>query len=213
LLIAVLVCLAPDVARAGTYEVWTCAGPNGQAIPADGWTAEGGAANSNPINGCASGSGLYAGLHGGTDHPIGASIAWHFRAPANTKIANYRIWRAADVDTDRTNETPIYTMNRGANVYNGAYVVEQCPAHLCSSLGTTTDRFAAGNLVTDVNLTNTRDVWLNASCGGAQPGVACRADAGSAPDTSSFWMYRGAFVLQDDTDPVFTSPPAGPPAR
>ena len=42
-----------------------------------------------------------------------------------------------------------------------------------------------------------------------RPGLACQADAGSEPDTSSFRMYRGAFVLQDDSDPVFTSPPAG----
>lgn len=208
MLAVVLLCLAPGVARAGTYEVWTCAGPGWEPIPADGWTAEGGASFSNPVNACASGGGLYAGLNGDRDHPVGTSLSWHFKAPANTKIASYQIWRTADVDTNLPNETPLYTMTRQANVYDAAHVVEQCRADECGSLGTNADRANRANLVGDANLADVRDVWLNASCGGAG-GSTCQAAAGSEPDTSNFRMYRGAFVLQDDSDPVFTSPPAG----
>ena len=35
-----LALLVPAVARAGTYEVWSCAGPDGAPVPADGWRPE-----------------------------------------------------------------------------------------------------------------------------------------------------------------------------
>ena len=143
------------------------------------------------MNACASGGGLYAGLNGAFDHSVGTYIAWHFKAPPDTKIASYQIWRTADVDTNQPNETPIYTMNRQANVYDGAHVVEQCPAYGCASLGTNADRASTANLVGDANLADVRDVWLNASCGGAG-GAVLRAAAGSEPDTSSFRMLLAA---------------------
>ena len=44
LLAVLLALLVPAVAHAGTYEVWSCAGPDGKPVPADGWAPEGGAA-------------------------------------------------------------------------------------------------------------------------------------------------------------------------
>jgi hypothetical protein len=195
-------------ARAGTYEVWSCADANGKPVVADGWAAEGGAQFSPSSNACASGGGLYAWLHGDFDHPVGTNVAWHFTAPPATKIARYRIWRAAVADANRPNETPLYTLNRARNVYDGPWVVEQCPAYGCHALGSTADPFGSANLVTDDNLTDVRDIWLNASCGGAG-GSTCTAAAGTAPETAAFHMYRAAIVLQDDADPVFSTPPAG----
>jgi hypothetical protein len=204
----VLLCLAPAVARAGTYEVWSCAGPDGRPLPADGWSAEGSAAFSSADNGCASRSGLYAALNGAHDHPVGAHRSWHFTAPPETKIASYRIWRAATADTSVPNETPVYVFYRGRFIYDGPYVREQCPAYGCHELGTPSAPLGTANLVTESNLTDVRDLWLSASCGGAG-GSFCRKENGSAPDAVSVRVYRAAIVLQDDTDPVFTSPPAG----
>ena len=42
LLAVLLALLLPAVAHAGTYEVWSCAGPDGKPVPADGWAPEGG---------------------------------------------------------------------------------------------------------------------------------------------------------------------------
>src|SRR4051794_39491652 len=97
-------------AQAGTYEVWSCADAAGTPVVADGWVAEGAAQFSPSSNACASGGGLYAWLNGAFDHPVGTSVAWHFTAPPDTKIARYRVWRAAVADADRPNETPLYTM-------------------------------------------------------------------------------------------------------
>src|SRR4051812_27530133 len=49
---------------------------------------------------------------------------------------------------------------------------------------------------------------LNADCGGSA-GQVCTAEAGSAPETVGVTMYHAAIVLEDDTDPVFTSTPSG----
>jgi hypothetical protein len=208
MLVLVLMCSVPAVAQAGTYEVWTCAGPHGEPIAADGWAPEGGASFSSNVNACGSGGGLFSGLNGDFDHPVGTQMSWHFAAPANTRIASYRIWRAAVVGASQPYETPVYTMARGQNVYDGAYLRENCPGTGCSGQGSTATPLAAGNLVTEDNLTGVRDIWLNASCGGGG-GSFCRASAGTGPYTSAFWMYRAAIVLRDDADPAFSAPPTG----
>ena len=209
MLAVVLLCLAPAAARAGTYEVWTCAGPDGEPAPADGWLAEGGAVL-EPGQRLRSGGGLYAGLNGAFDHP-NRRPTWHFKAPANTKI------RATGSGARRTStrtaayETPIYTMTGKLNLYDGAYVVEQCPAPGCRGrgLGYHAARPPA-NLVADPTSPTCATCCSTRHCGGGAP--ADRVPSGRDrrdPDTSSFRMYRAAFVLQDDSDPVFTSPPAG----
>ena len=208
LLAVLLALLLPAVAHAGTYDVWSCADANGTPVAADGWAAEGGAQFSSAVNACAQRGGLYAGLNGEFDHPVGTTRSWHFTAPADTTIAGYRIWREALVGPNNTNETPIYTLNKGKNVYDGPYVVEQCPAYGCHELGSTSEPLDGTNIVTEANLTDVRDLWLNASCGGAG-GSFCRAAAGTEPDTASFRMYRAQITLQDDSDPVFTSAPSG----
>ena len=111
----VLMCFVPAVAHAGTYEVWSCAGPNGEPIAADGWRVEGHAEHSSPVNACAGGGGLYAGLNGIVPHAANVeTVTWHFQVPASLKIASYRLWRAAGVG-------PNYRQ-RHARVLDGAPV-------------------------------------------------------------------------------------------
>jgi hypothetical protein len=210
LAVGVLLCLAP-AARAGTYEMWSCAGPDGKPVAAEGWRVEGHGVNSSPSNACASGQGLYAGLSGGDDHAANSEIlTWHFQVPSTLKIASYRLWRAARVEPNSGNASPVYWMARQSNQYIGAYVVpsENCPGWQCRGLGDVNGHYAAANLVAERGLSDVRDLFLNAGCGGS-PGTSCLATAGPAPDTVYFHMYRAAIVLQDDNDPVFTSPPSG----
>jgi len=203
-----LALLVPAVAHAGTYEVWSCAGPDGKPVPADGWATEGGAAFSGTSNGCASGGGLHAALNGDFDHPVGTSLAWHLTVPTSVKITSYRIWRAATADANMVGATPVYVLYRGLRAYTGPYVREQCAASGCHALGSAAAPFGDANLVAEDNLTDVRDIWLDADCGGSG-GNTCTAAAGSAPETVGVTMYRAAIVLQDDADPAFTSPPSG----
>ena len=52
-----LVLLWCATARAGTYEVWSCANADGRPVPADGWRSEGYGYFSSPSNDCAGGTG------------------------------------------------------------------------------------------------------------------------------------------------------------
>ena len=209
MLVLLLVLACAGTAHAGTYEVWSCAGPDGKPVPADGWRVEGYGYYSSPSNDCAAGNGLFAGLHGDFDHSTNTeNLVWHFQVPASLTIAGYRIWRAARTEANSYNASPNYFMARQANQYVGAYVVggEQCPG--CGGLGDINSHFAAANLVAESNLAGVRDLFLNAGCGGAS-GFVCAASTSTAPYMVYFRMYRAAIRLQDDTDPVFTSPPAG----
>jgi hypothetical protein len=198
-------------AHAGTYEVWSCADADGRPASIDGWRSEGHGEFSSPSNDCAAGNGLYAGLNGAVAHGANTeNVVWHFQVPTALKIAGYRLWRAARVEPNTGNASPVYYMARQANAYVGAYVVgpENCPGWQCRGLGDPANRFAAANLVTESKLADVRDLYLNAGCGGSA-GTACAAETGTDPDAVYFRMYRSAIVLQDDTDPVFTAPPSG----
>jgi hypothetical protein len=211
LLALLLALLAPALARAGTYEVWSCAGPDGTPVAADGWRSEGYGFFSSPVNDCAAGRGLYAGLNGGFDHAANTeNLIWHFQVPDTLQISAYRLWRAAQVEPNSGSATPVYWMARQAAIYTGAYVVgpENCPGYGCAGLGTPADRFAAANLVAESGLSGVRDLFLVAGCGGTS-GVNCAAGTGTAPDAVYFRMYRAAVTLRDDSDPTFASTPSG----
>jgi hypothetical protein len=208
MLLLVLLCFVPSTAHAGTYQVFSCSGPNGEPVAADGWRAEGHAEHSSPANACASGGGLYAGLNGVVAHPANAAtVTWHFQVPASLKIHSYQLWRAAGVQPNTGNASPVYWMARQSNQYVGAYVVggENCPGWQCAGLGDASRRFAPANQIGEGPLTDVRDLYLNAGCGGTN-GTACAA---ASTDVAWFRMYKAAITLQDDSDPVFASPPAG----
>ena len=76
---------APGVAHAGTYDVWSCRGPDGAALSASAWQAEGKVADT-----CATGGSLRV-------TPDGAV---RLAAPAGTRIAGYELWRSAEDNTD-----------------------------------------------------------------------------------------------------------------
>src|SRR5829696_4094127 len=154
--LALLIC---GTARAGTYEVWSCADADGKPVVADGWRSEGAGYFSSPSNDCAGGNGLYAGLNGAFAHAANTeTLTWHFQVPAPLKIASYRLWRAARTEANSYNASPVYWMARQQNVYTGAYVVgtENCPG--CGGLGDTTYHFTGANLVQETGLADVRDL-------------------------------------------------------
>ena len=99
-------------------------------------------------------------------------------------------------------------MARQQNIYTGATSSARRTARAAAGSGDITNHFAAANVVAESGLADVRDLFLNAGCGGAS-GYNCTAEAGTEPDAVYFRMYRAQIVLQDDADPVFTSPPSG----
>ncbi len=97
--------LTTTTAHAGTYDVYSCATPDGMSAPvADefgGWRAlndDGGAQRAT--NSCGSGAPLVASINRQNDVPYGRMVAWQFRAPAGTRITSYDLlwsgWTAGD---------------------------------------------------------------------------------------------------------------------
>src|SRR3954469_15129152 len=88
---------APEVAHAGTYDVWSCRDATGAALSASAWVPE-----DRVSNACATGGSRRvrpAGDVGGSLRvtPEGAT---GLAPPAGTRIAGYELWRSAEDDTD-----------------------------------------------------------------------------------------------------------------
>src|SRR3954452_16252499 len=201
--LALLLCAT---AHAGTYEVWSCAGPDAKPAPVEGWSGyvTGPEYESVSADTCASGTGLYAGLDGRYVSEPGARREWIYTAPANQTIAGFRIWRGVNaVGQPPSNFTvySIYTAREG----NDYPDIEVCDSRKgCTTLGTGT-AFGDGTLISASNLTATKEIHLELLCAGEAPG--CPATSGQPQ--LAFRMYRAAVALQDDSVPTFLSPPAG----
>ena len=212
LAVALLACalgamFLPAPARAGTYAVWSCTGPDGSGSPTDAWRHQGGARFSSPADACATGGGLYTGLNGDFAHPTNTTMmTWVFTAPENTSIAAYRIWRSAQVTPSSLNASPVYWFAWPQNSYDGANVKEQCPATNCGGLGDPSRPRSPANLIGAAGMSGVTSLYLNASCGG-EPGFNCNPEE-SPPgrDTSNVRIHASEITLRDDLDPELSGP-------
>jgi hypothetical protein len=97
-------------ATAGTYHVYACRTPSGEAAPADGWSGSGAGAYDNyEKNTCGTGGALTAALGDLTPHMADVDQAmWAFSVPADERMVGATLWRAGDTDggeaTDATYE-------------------------------------------------------------------------------------------------------------
>jgi hypothetical protein len=80
-------------AQAGTYDVWSCAGPDRRPAPIAGWTPMSQGAPP-PDNLCAQGRGLRGALQG-LPAVAGSATGWSFEAPSGMTIASYELVRSA----------------------------------------------------------------------------------------------------------------------
>src|SRR4051794_19095040 len=87
-------------ASAGSYHVYACRTPLGEAAPADGWVGSKTGPFSVAQNTCAEPLGaLVAGLRDLTARTANTdSATWAFTAAPATKVANAVLWRAGDAD-------------------------------------------------------------------------------------------------------------------
>src|SRR4051794_36682540 len=119
---------APEVAHAGTYDVWSCRDATGAALSASAWVPEGRVTDT-----CATGGSLRVTPEG----------AIRLAPPAGTRIAGYELWRSAEDDTDPDDTHLIETVGTTAfTVFRGTVGDPRTPL-------STANRFTAKHVPLD----------------------------------------------------------------
>jgi hypothetical protein len=203
--LALLLCAT---ARAGTYEVWSCADPAGKPAPTEGWSTwfTGPANTVQHVDGCASGEGLYVGLDGHLAPEVGARGAWNFDAPSGATIESFRLWRWSGATVPASPQFTVEFVDVEPSPA-GIADIEACDSRAgCAGLGTSTSAFDGGNLLNASNLpAGVTKLGVDVLCAGSDR--YCPATGG--PPHIAARIYRAAIRLRDDSVPTFLSPPAG----
>src|SRR5829696_5261443 len=174
--------VVPAVASAGTYVDYECAGPDGQPVPAAGFTPTV-SPKSAATNTCgAAGGALDARLQDDPPWTGGLSAVQTFRAPANTTIAGVSLYRA----TTGAPLTPAggsfltYQVNLDNTLIDGCL-----PSVIC-----------AGDVSGDVNRDNVTasQLQFTAGCGGTV--------ANTCTTPIRLAVTRAAITLRDTIAPV-----------
>lgn len=191
-------------AQAGTYEVWTCRGPDGAPAvvrdEAGGWQPE--RVDTNPnggnqtVEGCAVGGAINATLGSSLRQPAPSWLLWRFLAPAATTIQRY------EVDFDgyaRPSETAgpargglgFQTSLQSDPVYAFWFIGKTGNGHL-------ERRILSGNgeaaSYLEAHVTCAPLVSTGAYCDPGTDGAPARIN-----------IYRGTFTLQDREAPTVTA--------
>ena len=106
-------------ASAGTYDVWSCAGPTGKPLPANGWVPQsyGGTIAST----CGRELGRLSGALSPDQVSVGSFARWIFEAPPDTTIANVELQRTAGASGAGFNWTRSYFLFRDSPVLETGY--------------------------------------------------------------------------------------------
>jgi hypothetical protein len=200
-ILAALALAAPG--HAGTYDVWSCAGPAGEPLPLVGWTAQerGGVVASS----CGSRGGAFSGRLGDGQVPSGSFARWTFDTPANTTIARVTIHRVANAASLNGTWWRTYFLFRDAPVIAEGYGLDVCVylSGPCKMPGDPAAPLSDASRYSSPPITAGRLV-ASAQCDGAQP--CAPRPLGS---TGAFTIYRARITIADAFPPVFRRPPAG----
>lgn len=209
---SLLVCcgltLAPSVASAGRYHVYSCRTPNGNPAPTDGWmsTTTPPSATVIATNTCATGGALTAALGDGVEHGVNTSSTWIFDVPINETISTATLWRAGDSDGGSVaNAYYEFWMAGPEDIQQPSYVFDECVSGFTCPIGGVGDSQEAQstkNLVVVPNGNLGAHIYVNASCGG-QSGYRCpegRKDAGGY--SAVVYVYAADLTLEQTTQPT-----------
>jgi hypothetical protein len=197
-----------SAAHAATYEVWSCAGPDGKPAPADGWDSPGPGLHTGAVDECGTGGGLHAWLDGRFTQPLDTQQYWSFRAPKDTTIAAGRVWRTVRVGPDTGGAVTAYALQFATAVDGAGQQVEFCNVELdtpCSVLGAAPP-LGDQNIAGAADLMDTLALRADLLCGGTG---AAGCQATGTPEMAVMRIYRAAIVLQDTHLPAFVNPPSG----
>jgi hypothetical protein len=201
LALAVLVLLAwPSApASAGTYDVWSCAGPNWTPAPIAGWKPVSNGAPP-PANLCDTRQGLRAELQP-TAVAAGGTAGWWFEAPPGTTIAAYELYRSARSGAYGGAGHRVYALYHDEPLFEPTvFLFEYCTQSLqgCNTVG---DPGAPGvadpdNAVSRAGL-RIRRLIVRMECYSAE----CPA----ADPPGALTIGRGRIALADDAAPVLSA--------
>lgn len=120
--------IASAPARAATYDVWSCRGPDGAALATSAWQP---IASAQVKDTCAAGGSL----------TLSDAGALRLTPPDGTRIAGYELWRSLSVVRD--GEAAVFEL-----VGSWPYVVDGCPlTRGCRSEGDPTQPLSAANRI------------------------------------------------------------------
>lgn len=189
-------------ASAGAYKVHTCQYPDGSSAPTDGWVSAKNPASISywaTADYCTNPAGfLVANAWQGLGKPTGTTMAWTFSP--GVPILAYDVWRAATM----TSSSPAYAdgfVSWWTNSPSGqAFLNPNLIAN--GTFGSLVSGISESNRVSRTALetpVNTSSMVMHVGCGGSG-GLSCD------PISFDSRIFRGDFVLEDNTQPTFTVP-------
>ena len=199
---ALLVSPASAAAAEPVYTVHSCRTPQGTASSLEGWTVERrNASLSRSTDDCPRGGPFSIELRSGVTHPSNDYIRTTFRAPPDTEIRNYTIWRSFEV-------TDVYHV-WSSEFRLGTYVTfDRCFAeHGCTGAGNQDDPLGPSNLAGGIGRTGVTRLDFNVTCGHVDSGGSI---CSSASPTGRFRLHRADIALLDQYPPALAAAPAGP---
>jgi hypothetical protein len=202
-LVAIVLHVALDAqAHAGTYDVWSCAGPAGEPLPARGWTAEarGGTTGSS----CGLNGGSFSARLDPGQVPSGSFARWTFDAPRNTTIASVTIHRFAGASGSAQWHRS-YFLFQGAPVIAEGYGLDVCAflTSPCAHPGDLAAPLSDASRYSSPPLSAGRLI-ASAQCDGSEP---CAPQDYAAAGV--IVIFGAQIRLADAFPPVFRSAPSG----
>jgi hypothetical protein len=177
--------IAPGIASAGSYRVYSCVAPSGGPAPAGdssyGWqpSARPGTQSLSLTNECGAGHGIVGRLLGSSGQPLGAGGQWTFQPPPSTSIAAFDLTWSGTVAPGGGGESTISRSDQADPTYERRYG-NDFP----------TERVVEGNV--DLSY-----LLVLVACSFANP---CPATGG--PDTASYRIAESTMTLRDGTTPT-----------
>jgi hypothetical protein len=200
----IAIALTAPPAHAGTYDVWSCAGPSGEPLPANGWTREsmGGYLGST----CGRPNGALGGRLDEGAVPRGSFARWIFEAPDDTTIARVTMHRTVVPFGLSTIWGRAYLLYRDSPVIREGYGLDACVylAGPCANSGDDRNPFSDANRFSASSLRAGRLI-ASAECGGQE--ATCPAQP--IERAGRFTIYRAQIGLEDAFPPTFRSAPSG----
>ncbi len=192
-------------ANAGTYHVYSCRMPDGEAAPADGWSGSVAGTYAYAENSCSSGGALVAALG---DEPVRQAnsdyATWTFATATKESIAGATLFRAGDAyggGAINANyqfwfSAPINSSAPGT-AFGWCVSGIECP----SGVGNQGEPLASGNRLVVPSADLGQHLYANAACLG-ENGYKCPAGKGDANGfAAAVYLYAADLTLEQSEGP------------
>jgi hypothetical protein len=198
---ALLAVVSP--AQAGSYTVYQCRTPAGTAAGTSGFSVAAWAPSIDHWGSTCPVGGYYLTLAPNVTHPKDDTLTALFKAPANTYITGYTMWRSVVVGQGTHYFFSAVEHANGVETRVGP----SCRGDSCKGLGVTSIPLSNPNAWVSKPSTPLESAGLYLSCGYyTDEDPSCPA----ANPAMNVMLYRADFTLYDGSAPSFVTTPAGP---